>query len=107
MPPRRFPPQIQKRRSPPSTKAHYGNAEEQICDLFRAADLSAYITDDFLTEGRRVPGSGSLYIYLPESFAEKIIFAADEVRTRVNALRKFYYDGGFDDMAVLGGKRAE
>jgi hypothetical protein len=86
---------------------HYGNPEEQICDLFRAADLAAFITDDWLTEGRTAPGSGSLYIYLPEDFAERLIFVADEVRTRVRALKEFYYDGGFDYLARSRAKRPE
>jgi len=71
---------------------HFGNPEEQICDLFRAADLSAYLTDALLTDGLALPGSGSLYIYLPEDFAERPIFAADEVRSRVRALKEFYYN---------------
>jgi hypothetical protein len=72
---------------------HYGNPEEQICDLMRAADLCAYLTDDWLTEGRIQ--QGSLYIYLPDDFAERLIFVADEVRTRVSALKEFYYNDGF------------
>jgi hypothetical protein len=77
---------------------HFGNAEEQICDLMRAASLSACLTDDLLTEGRTATGSGSLYIYLPEEFAERLIFAADEVTRRVRALKNFFYNDGFDDL---------
>jgi hypothetical protein len=84
---------------------HYGNPEEQICDLMRAADLCAYLTADWLTEGRTAPASNSLYIYLPDDFAERLIFVADEVRTRVGALKKFYYDDGFE--ARSPAKRAE
>jgi hypothetical protein len=39
---------------------------------------------------------GSLHIYLPDQFAERIIFAADEVVRRVEALKEFYYAHGFE-----------
>jgi hypothetical protein len=81
---------------------HYGNPEEQICDLMRAADLCAYLTADWLTEGRTAPASNSLYIYLPDDFAERLIFVADEVRTRVGALKRFYYANGFETPKPAG-----
>jgi hypothetical protein len=50
---------------------------------------------------------GSLYIYLPDQFAERIIFAADEVVRRVEALKEFYYADGFDYLARSRAKRTE
>ena len=84
---------------------HFGNPEEQLCDLARAASLAAFLTDELLTDGRTE--QGSLYIYLPDQFAERLIFAADEVVRRVEALKQFYYDDGFNDLAVSRAKRAE
>jgi hypothetical protein len=38
---------------PQEKRNHFGNAEEQVCDLLRAADLSATLLESLLTEGRR------------------------------------------------------
>jgi hypothetical protein len=73
---------------------HYGNAEEQICDLLRASDLSASLLERLLTEGRIDQDSAS--IYLPHQFAERLIFAAYQVRERAEALKAFMTAGGFD-----------
>jgi hypothetical protein len=71
---------------------HYGNMEEQICDLLRAADLSAALLDDTLSEGN-VARENSSCIYLPEQFQERLIFAAYEVQKRAQALQDFMYAG--------------
>ena len=71
---------------------HYGNLEEQICDLLRAADLSAALLESLLSGGRLEKDSAS--IYLPDQFAERLIFAAYEVEKRALALKDFMYGGG-------------
>jgi hypothetical protein len=67
----------------------YGNMEAQICDLVRAADISATLLEDTLSQGR-VAG-GAMSIYLPDQFQERLIFAAYEVEKRARALRDFFY----------------
>jgi hypothetical protein len=71
---------------------HYGNVEEQICDLVLAADLSATILEGLLSGGRLENKSQT--IYLPEPFQERLIFAAYEVEKRARALKDFMYAGG-------------
>jgi hypothetical protein len=68
----------------------YGNMEEQICDLVRAADLAESLLEDTLSEGR-AHGGGPLSVYLPEQFQERLIFAAGEVNNRARALKDFFY----------------
>jgi hypothetical protein len=67
----------------------YGGLEDQICDLVRAADISATLLEDTLSQGR-VAG-GPLNVYLPDQFQERLIFAAYEVEKRARALRDFFY----------------
>jgi hypothetical protein len=71
---------------------HYGDLEEQICDLLRAADLSATLPESLLSEGRIEKNSAN--IYLPDQFAERLIFAAYEVEKRADALKDFMYGDG-------------
>jgi hypothetical protein len=73
---------------------HFGNLEEQICDLLRAADLSVSALENLLEEGRIEKDSVS--IYLPDQFAERLIFAAFQVKERAQALKDFLYSGGTD-----------
>jgi hypothetical protein len=71
---------------------HYGNVEDQICDLVLAADISATLLEGLLKGGRLESGSNS--IYLPDQFQERLIFAAYEVEKRARALKDFMLAGG-------------
>jgi len=73
---------------------HFGDLEEQICNLLRAADLSASVLENLLEEGRIERDSVS--IYLPDQFAERLIFAAYQVKERAQALKDFLYSDGAD-----------
>jgi hypothetical protein len=66
---------------------HYGNQEDQVCDLVHAADVSASLLEHYLD----APKDNADLIYLPANFAEKLIFAAYEVEKRAKALRDHLY----------------
>jgi hypothetical protein len=80
---------------------HFGNPEEQICDLMRAADLSAYLIEEVLSDGQR-DQKDSGYVYLPDQFKGRLVFVAYEVRNRVEALKEFYYADGFETPKAAG-----
>ena len=68
----------------------YGNMEEQVCDLVRAADLAASLLENTLSDGRAHGGGSDLHVYLPEPFQERLIFAAYQVLERAQALKDFH-----------------
>ncbi|MDA9400901.1 MULTISPECIES: hypothetical protein [Bradyrhizobium] len=87
---------------PEPSRNHYGNLEEQICDLVRAADIAATLVEIALKQAH--PES------LPAGVEERLIFAAYEVEKRAKALRDFAYDPktgvlGYGARAVAEGVR--
>lgn len=76
----------------------FGNLEEQVGDLYRAADLAANVLEDTLNSQRLSPDyfgkerDVSDLVHLPAQFTERLLFAAFEVEKRASALRDFIHD---------------
>lgn len=77
---------------------HYGNLEEQIGDLYRAADLIAHLLEETLDHERLAPdafGKGrdaSDLVLIGVQLQERLLFAVYEVEKRASALRDFCHD---------------
>jgi hypothetical protein len=71
-------------------KRNHDSTEDQICDLFQAADLAAYVLEHTLTEQcvdpAHVNGHPNL-VSISSETAERLMFAAYQVRNRAKALR--------------------
>lgn len=69
---------------PARPENQYGELEEQICDLVRAADIAATLVETALKDAHPER--------LPAEVEERLIFAVYEVDKRAKALRDFAYD---------------
>lgn len=76
----------------------YGNLEEQIGDLYRAADLIAHLLEATLDHERLSPDffgkarDVSDLVMIGPQLQERLLFAVYEVEKRASALRDFCHD---------------
>jgi hypothetical protein len=79
-------------------KNPYGNLEEQVGDLYRAADLIAHLLEDTLDHERLSPdyfGKGkdvSDLVMIGPQLQERLLFTVYEVEKCASALRDFIHD---------------